>query len=101
MGLVYADNGTAGGPGSLIGTFIPFAIIAVMFYFILLRPEMKRRKEQNKMMGELKKGDKIVTSSGIMGSISAINDDVITLLICDNVKIKMKKNSVTEVNKKG
>ncbi len=72
------------------------AIFVIMFFFIL-RPKMKEQKEMQKMLGALKKGDRVQTQAGMQGEISGIRDNVITLKVAENVKIDFDKSSIIRV----
>lgn len=74
--------------------FLPFVFIMVIFYFLIIRPQGKKLKEHDKFVSELKRGDSVVTNSGILGVIDGITDHVITLEIANGVKIKMLKKQV-------
>ena len=81
--------------GSGIGQFIPLILIFVIFYFFLIRPQQKKIKDHKTMVQALKRGDEIVTSGGIVGTIEKVHDDdKIDLLISDNVTIKVIKSTV-------
>ena len=80
--------------GSGIGQFIPLILIFVIFYFFLIRPQQKKVKEHKLMVENLKRGDKIVTSGGIVGSIERIVDnDKVEVLISENVKVEIIKST--------
>ena len=77
-----------------IGQFIPLILIFVIFYFFLIRPQQKKVKEHKLMVENLKRGDKVVTSGGIVGSIERIVDnDKVEVLISDNVKVEVIKTT--------
>lgn len=80
-----------GGAGGLLGSLLPLILIFVIFYFLLIRPQQKKAKEQKNMIDNLKKGDKIVTSGGIYGVIEAVGSNTVTLKVGENVKIKLGK----------
>ena len=80
-----------GGAGGLLGSLLPLILIFVIFYFLLIRPQQKKAKEQKNMIDNLKKGDKIVTSGGIFGVIEAVGTNTVTLKVGENVKIKLGK----------
>jgi preprotein translocase subunit YajC len=90
-----------------IGQFIPLILIFVIFYFFLIRPQQKKVKEHKTMVENLKRGDKVVTSAGIIGTIERIIDnEKAEVLIAENVKVEVIKStgiqalmSVTEVKK--
>ena len=80
--------------GSGIGQFIPLILIFVIFYFFLIRPQQKKVKEHKLMVENLKRGDKVVTSGGIVGSIERIIDnDKVEVLISENVKVDVVKST--------
>jgi preprotein translocase subunit YajC len=75
--------------------FIPFVFIFIIFYFVLIRPQVKRQKEQQALLNDLKNGDKVIISGGIHGTIAGIQDKIITVKIAENVKIDVEKESIT------
>ena len=80
--------------GSGIGQFIPLILIFVIFYFFLIRPQQKKVKEHKLMVENLKRGDKVVTSGGIVGSIErVIDNDKVEVLISENVKVDVVKST--------
>ncbi len=85
----------AGGAGA-IGQFLPLLLIMVVFYFFMIRPQMKRQKEQQSFADKLEKGKEVVTSSGIMGKINKIEGNVVTLQIAQNVFIRVTKSSISK-----
>ena len=78
---------------------LPFAFIFVIFYFLLIRPQQKRQKEHQKLLSNLKTGDKVVTTSGIHGLIANVKDTTFLVKIADNVKIEVDKNAIASVSK--
>jgi preprotein translocase subunit YajC len=76
-------------------------VLFAVFYFMLIRPQMKRAKEQRAMIGGLAKGDEVVTNGGIAGRIDELGDSFVTLEIATNVKIKLQKSAITLVLPKG
>jgi preprotein translocase subunit YajC len=88
--------GGEGGAGGLAG-FLPLIIIFVIFYFLLIRPQQKKQKDHQAMIGSLKKGDKVVTTGGIYGLIEQVGEKTITLKISENVKVKFGKGYVASV----
>ncbi len=73
---------------------IPMAIIFSVFYFLIIRPQSKKAKQQQSMLSALKKGDDVVTSSGIFGKITGLTDQVATLEIAPNTKIKIMRANI-------
>ncbi len=78
---------------------IPFVVIFIIFYFLLIRPQKLKEKGHQNMLSNLKKNDAIVTSSGIHGTIVNVKDKTVVLRIDDNVKIEIEKNCVAYINK--
>lgn len=78
---------------------LPLALIFIVFYFLLIRPQKQKEKQHQKMLGGLNKNDEIVTSGGIHGVIVAVKDRTVTLRIDDNVKMEIEKNSVAYIKK--
>ena len=80
--------------GSGLGQFIPLILIFVIFYFFLIRPQQKKVKEHKLMVENLKRGDKVVTSGGIVGTIERVVDnDKVEVVISDNVKVEIIKST--------
>lgn len=89
-----------GGGGSSSGTLLsllPFVLIFVIFYFLLILPQQKRQKQQKAMLEGLKKGDKVVTASGIWGTVTNLGKETVTLQIADNTKIKLQKDHIAKL----
>lgn len=76
---------------------VPFLLIFVVFYFVLLAPMRKQQKKTKEMLAQLKKGDRVVTSGGIYGTVAQVEDQVVWVKIADTVKVKMAKSAVTGV----
>ncbi len=75
-------------------SFLPLLLIIVVFYFFMIRPQMKRQKDLRKYREALQKGDKVITTGGIYGKINAIKDNHIIVEIDENVKIKIDKSAI-------
>jgi preprotein translocase subunit YajC len=89
--------GTAGqGPSGLL-SLVPFILIFLIFYFLLIRPQQKKQKEQKALIDALKKGDKVVTTSGIWGTVTNLGKHTVTLQIADNTKIKIQRDSIARL----
>lgn len=91
MGVSGAQEG---GQAAGILSFLPLIILFIIFYFLLIRPQQKKAKEHKEMISNLKKGDRIITSGGIYGTIISIDDTTIGLEIAEKVKIKISKGNV-------
>jgi preprotein translocase subunit YajC len=87
--------GGGGGEGAAgFSGFIPIILMFVIFYFLLIRPQQKRQKEQRNMITNLKKGDRIITSGGLHGRITGLDDTTLTLEIADKVRVKVGRSNV-------
>jgi preprotein translocase subunit YajC len=91
MGTGGAGGGGAGG----FAGFIPLILMFVIFYFLLIRPQQKRTKEHRQMIANLKKGDRIVTSGGIHGRITGMDESTLTVEIADKVRVKVARGNVS------
>ena len=101
VNLAYAMG--AGGVGGATGgtggfaAFLPLILMFVIFYFLLIRPQQKRTKEHREMINQLKKGDRIVTSGGIHGRVTAVSDTTVTVEISDRVRVKLNRGNVASL----
>jgi preprotein translocase subunit YajC len=105
LGLAFAMSGPAGGAAAqgpqsvaaMVQTYgMPIVLIAI-FYFLLIRPQQKKAKEHQVLLDALKKGDQVITASGVHGKIISVNDDVVSLEIAPNVVIKIVKSHIASV----
>ncbi|MHB1232608.1 MAG: preprotein translocase subunit YajC [Burkholderiales bacterium] len=80
---------------------LPFIVIFVLFYFMLIRPQMKRAKEQKKMIETLQKGDEVITAGGLLGKITKVSEQYVSLEIADNVTIQVQKQTIQTLLPKG
>ena len=95
--IAYAmgQGGLGSGQGaSGFMNFIPLILMFVIFYFLLIRPQQKKAKEHREMIGSLKKGDKIITSGGLYGTITGVEDNIITVEIAEKVRVKVSRGNV-------
>jgi preprotein translocase subunit YajC len=97
--LAQQQAGQAQPGGLWYMQLLPFAFIFIIFYFLLIRPQQKRQKEHQKLLSNLKTGDKVITSSGIHGLIANVKDTTFLVKIADNVKIEVDKNAIASVSK--
>jgi preprotein translocase subunit YajC len=90
LGLVAQAPAQPGG----LGLFLPLILIMVIFYFLMILPAQRRQKKTNEMLKALKTGDKVITNSGIYGTIVGMEDDSVQLRIAEQVKIKLARNAI-------
>jgi len=102
MGLVYAlgQRPSGGGEaprGSPFGGLLPLILIFFVFYFLLIRPQQRKVREHQKLLNALRKGDEVITSGGIHGTITGIKGDVVDLKIAEGVKVVLSKSAIATV----
>ncbi len=100
MAQLFGGGGTGAGASSTTSTILslaPFALIFVIFYFLVILPQQKRTKQQKALLEALKKGDKVVTASGIWGTISNLGKDTVTLQIADTAKIRIQRDQIARL----
>ena len=95
--LAQAQNAAPAGGSNPLASFVPIILIFIIMYFVMIRPQMRRQKQQQQLVSALKTGDRVVTSSGIHGMISNVKDATVIVKVADNVKIEMEKSAVTNV----
>jgi preprotein translocase subunit YajC len=95
-----AAGGAAGGPSMLNSLLLP-ALLLVVFYFLLIRPQSKRAKEQREMLSKVAVGDEIATTGGILGKVTEVGEQFLSVDIADGVNIKLQKFQVAQVLPKG
>ena len=94
--IAYAMGTGGGGEGAAgFSGFIPLILMFVIFYFLLIRPQQKKTKEHRQMITNLKKGDRIVTSGGIHGRITGMDEVILTVEIADRVRVKVARGNVS------
>lgn len=94
----FAQAAGAPSGGAAIAQFLPIILIFVIFYFLLIRPQQKKMKEHRAMVEALRRGDQVVTSGGIVGKVSKVQDDgMIEVEIADGVRVKVIKSTIGQV----
>lgn len=92
-----AAGATAAGPQDMIIQFLPMIALVVLFYFLMIRPQQKRMKQHQQMLTNLKRGDVVVLSSGVIGKVVRVEDKEVGLEVATNVTIKVVKGMISEV----
>jgi preprotein translocase subunit YajC len=92
--LMAQPGGTTTGQTNPLVTFLPLILVFVVFYFFMIRPQMKKQKEMNNYRSSLKKGDKVVTTGGIYGRIWEVKDNYVMIEVGGDLKLKVDKNAV-------
>lgn len=94
----FAQTAGATGGAAAFAQFLPIVLIFVIFYFLLIRPQQKKMKEHRTMVDALRRGDEVITSGGIIGKVSKVQDDGrVEVEIADGVKVKVVKHTITQV----
>lgn len=95
--LAFAAGESSGSPLGGLWSFLPIILIFPIFYFLVIMPQQKQRKKHQAMLNDMKSGDRVVTTSGIIGTVVSVDKDAIVLQVAPNVKIRMIKGSVSEL----
>jgi preprotein translocase subunit YajC len=93
LALLQSGNATS----ALIANLLPILAIGLVFYFIVIAPANKQRKKTAEMLASLKKGDRVMTSSGIYGTVQGVEERVVYLKVAENVKLKIARSAVAEI----
>jgi preprotein translocase subunit YajC len=94
--VILWQTGT-GGAGSSLGMFLPMLIVMGIFYVMLILPQQRQRKKTQAMLAALKNGDKVITSSGIYGTVNGFDGEVVILRIAEQVKIRIARSAIAQV----
>jgi preprotein translocase subunit YajC len=98
----YAQSGIGGGAFDLLGPVLPIALVFVIMYFLMIRPQQQRAKQHQSMIQSLRRGDTVITSGGLIGRVTkVVDDDQIEVEIADGVRVRQMRGMVTEVRAKG
>lgn len=85
-----------GGAGGMLG-FLPLVLVFIIFYFLLIRPQQKKAKEHQEMLSRLKKNDEVMTSGGIYGKVVALAENVVTVEVAPNVRLRVQRPHIASV----
>lgn len=92
-----AGRGAAGGSQQFLSTLFVLGSFVLIFYFLLLRPQQKRQKEMQKMLAALKRGDRVMTTGGLYGTVWDVKDDLVVMKLAEEVKVEVAKSAVQAV----
>lgn len=96
--IAWAQGTTGGGSSSgTLLSLVPFVLIFVVFYFLLVLPQQRRQKKLKSLLDTLKKGDKVVTSSGLWGTITNMGKETVTLQVSDNTKVRIQRDHIARL----
>lgn len=94
--LLMGQPNQGEGPG-LMSNVILFGSIILIFYFMIIRPQQKRTKERKKLIESMKKGDKVITSGGLYGTVAGLDEKTVLVEIADKVKVKLDRSSIATI----
>ena len=94
------EAGAADGGGGILIQILPLVLIFVVFYLLLIRPQQKRMKTHREMLGALRRGDRVVTGGGIVGTVTKAGDDELTVEIAEGVRVRVLRSTVSQVMSK-
>lgn len=94
LGGAPSGGASGSGAGGGLGAFVPLILMFVIFYFLLIRPQQKKNKAHKEMLGNLRKGDKVMTTGGLLGEITGITDQIVTLEIAPKIRVKVSRHAV-------
>lgn len=94
ISTAYAQSAAAS-PDAGFMSFLPIILMFVVLYFVMIRPQMKRQKEQKSMIEALAKNNEVITAGGIIGKITKVSDNFVTVEVSDGVEIQVQKSAVT------
>lgn len=101
--LLQTSTGThaaANPQGNMLYSFAPLLFMILIFYFLLIRPQQRKQKEHQKMLSEIKKGDRVITTGGIYGLVERVREDGILIIkVADNVKLEFARSAVSSIAK--
>lgn len=101
MAMAAPQGGSGTQQGGIASSLIPLVVIFAIFYFLMIRPQQKQQKKHREMLGALKKGDKVVTRGGMMGVVYSIVDNIVTVEVCENVRVKFSRDAISAVQTNG
>jgi preprotein translocase subunit YajC len=94
--------GGAGGEGGMVMSLLPFLLIFIIMYFLILRPQQKRTKQHQEMVKNIRRGDTVITNGGLIGKVTkVVDDDQIEIEIANDVRIRQLRGMLTDVRAKG
>ena len=98
----FAQGASAGGGSDMILQFVPFILIFVIMWFLIIRPQQRRTKEHQDLVKNVRRGDTVVTAGGIVGRVAKVSDEAeVDVEIAEGVRVKVVRSMITEVRSKG
>ncbi|MFH0800512.1 MAG: preprotein translocase subunit YajC [Pseudomonadota bacterium] len=99
LAMAASPGGGAGGSqqGNMLTSLVPLAVIFAIFYFLMIRPQQKQQKKHREMLSTIKKGDRVVTRGGLIGTVYGIAENIVTLEVAENVRVKFNRDAISGV----
>lgn len=98
--IAWAINGQgATGAGGMLGTLMPLMLIFVIFYFLLILPQRRKQKQHREMVKNLKKGDKVVTTGGVFGTLTRVKPDYLEVEVAEKLRIRVQRGSISALRR--
>ena len=101
ISAAHAQAAQPAQPDMLTGLFLPMIFLAVVFYFLIIRPQSKRAKDHKSMLTEIAKGDEVATNGGLLGKVVKIGENFIELEVADKVNVRVQKQAIANLMPKG
>jgi preprotein translocase subunit YajC len=95
--MAPAPTGGGGGASQLMPTLVMFGAMFAIFYFLMIRPQQKQKQDRERMLSAIKRGDKVVTTSGMFGTVTNLTDKTVTLRVADQVKLEFERAAIGRV----
>ena len=96
--MAPSPGGGGGGASQLMPTLVMFGAMFAIFYFLMIRPQQKQKQERERMLSAIKRGDKVVTTSGMFGTVTNLSDKTVTLRVADQVKLEFDRSAIGRVS---
>src|SRR5262245_15282423 len=97
LAYAAAQSPGGGGAGSMATQLVFFAAIFAIFYFLLIRPQQKQKRDRETMLSAMKKGDRVVTTSGLHGTVQGLDDHIVTLRVTDQVRLQFDRSAIGRI----
>lgn len=98
--LAMAPADGAQGGQSMIGTLVMFGLLFAIMYFMMIRPQQKKQKERQKMLDEMKKGDKVITNGGLHATVAGVEEKTLLIDLGNNIKVTVERNAIAQIVEK-
>lgn len=97
----FSPPGSSGGSTAVLTQVVFFAAIFAIFYFLLIRPQQRQRRDREQMLGAVKKGDRVVTTGGLHGTVTGLTDSTVVIRVADQVKLEFDRSAIGRIEPQG